>query len=371
MKIGILTLPFNNNYGGYLQAIALTEILRKLGHHPVIINRRNNPVSFKSKIKIFALGIRGLINKKKPHPFFADSEKVFYRRGENMIPFAKKYLQNITQPIFSAQELCNYREEFDAFIVGSDQVWRPIYVPEVEDFFFRFLGSSNKKRIAYAASFGNTTPEYTDTQILECGELLKQFTAVSLREESGKDVMSNFKWNYPNTQIVLDPTLLMDRDYYIKMINNPTLNSTGKLFCYILDRNPVTDEAEKRIVGCQRLEPIYILDRTKWETRHYVMPSIQEWLYGFYTSDYILTDSYHGTVFSIIFNKPFVVYANKRRGIDRFETLLRYFNLENRLVMDLSDIDIALASPVDWSDVRSRLQTGREHSINFLKASLI
>lgn len=370
MKIGVLTLPFNNNYGGYLQAIALMETLRRLGHQPVIIYRRNNTASFLKRIKFFALGIRGVFNNKKKHPFWVDSEKVFRYRGKEMIPFAKKYLKDITPPIYSEEKLRGLAEEYDAFIVGSDQVWRPIYVPGIEDYFFQFLGASDKKRIAYAASFGNTSPEYTEDQIAICGELLKQFTAVSLREESGKEVFSKFNWNYSEAKVVLDPTLLINKEFYMTMLDNTSGVSKGKLFCYILDSNMDTEEIEKRIVENQRLTSSYILNKANWESRNYVMPSIQSWLDGFYTSEYVLTDSYHGTVFAIIFNKPFVVYANKRRGIDRFKSLLGFFHLEDKLVTDPSMIDQALLVPIDWQEVNRRLLDGREQSISFLKSSL-
>lgn len=371
MKIGILTLPFNNNYGGYLQAIALSETLRTIGHHPVIINRRNNPISFKKKIKYFALGIRGLINKNKKHPFLTSSEKVFYHKGQKMIPFAKKYLKDLTPPIYSSQDLKKYSDEFDAFIVGSDQVWRPIYVPDIEDFFFRFLDNSHKKRIAYAASFGNSTPEFNNAQIIDCGELLKKFNAVSLREESGKDVISNFNWHYQDIKIVLDPTLLVEKEQYVKMIGNTTIDVKNKLFCYVLDSNEHTLEIERILGNIYCLTPVYLLDRTGWKKRKYVMPSIQDWLNGIYSSDFVFTDSYHGTVFSIIFNKPFVVYANKIRGIDRFKTLLHFFNLENRLITEPSQINKKIATAIDWKDVNDRLQRGREQSLDFLKSSLI
>ena len=86
----------------------------------------------------------------------------------------------------------------------------------------------------------------------------------------------------------------------------------------IVENNSDTEEIERRIVDSQGFPPSYVIDKTKWETRNYVMPPIEVWLNGFASSEYILTDSYHGTVFAIIFNKPFVVYANKRRGVDRF-----------------------------------------------------
>lgn len=369
MKIGILTLPFNNNYGGYLQAIALMEVLRRLGHEPTLINRRRNPASLKKKLKVFALGVRGVIISGKKHPFFLDTEKNFYRKGKNMIPLADKYLRPKTAPIYSHEELLKYGNEFDAYIVGSDQVWRPIYVPDIKEFFFDFVKRPNAKIISYAASFGNSSPEYSMEEVSACRKLVKRFSTVTLREESGEHVFNNLGFKCDKVHIVLDPTMLLSKDFYMQM-TEAAQKGKGGLYCYVLDCNEKVTQIVDMVSKEKNLKPYYILDRNKWESKSYVMPSIEDWLYGFINADFVITDSFHGTVFSIIFNKPFVVCTNDRRGNERFKSLLSIFNLNNRLVSCLTDAVKIASIGINWKDVNEKLEQKKDFSTRILKESL-
>lgn len=221
MRIGILTLPFNNNYGGYLQAYALMTVISQLGHEPTMIMRRHDKpkVSCSFKIKYALKGIVKTVLCCKKHPILYDVETEFRHKGKSMLKFVNQYIAPETPYLYSKEELCKYCEgKFDAYIVGSDQVWRAIYVPDIKNYFLDFTEGWNVKRIAYAASFGTDKPEYSDEQIKQCKKLIGLFDGVSLREESGLSVVSNFGWKANVEGVVLDPTMLLAAEDYQKVL---------------------------------------------------------------------------------------------------------------------------------------------------------
>lgn len=371
MRVGILTLPFNNNYGGYLQAYALMTVLKRMGHQPTLIMRRHNrtEVSTVFKIKFFVKGLLKSLLRLKKYQLFYDVEYSFRHRGRNMLKFVDRFMQPQTPYLYDTNSLRDYcKNKFDAYVVGSDQVWRAIYVPDIRNYFLDFTEGWSVKRIAYAASFGTDKPEYTHVQVCQCGELLKRFDAVSVREKSGIDVLWQFNWNYVSPKLVLDPTLLIGRDEYLKIIPSEKSGADGKIFCYVLDdslqtRKLLADASEMLhnllygIIGIQITKDILL--------------SIEEWLGCIRDANYIITDSFHGAVFSIILHKPFVVLANINRGAGRIVNLLSTFNLEDRIVGNDTNIKEVLNRRIDWGSVDCKLRGYQSESFSFLKESLV
>lgn len=367
MKIGLLTLPFNNNYGGYLQAYALMTILKQMGHEVELIYRRHNkrPLKyrllypFKTVVKCFL---------RIPHgPLFSSREYDHRQAGKMMMPFVDKNISPKTKPYCTTvcmEKSC--KGKYDVVIVGSDQVWRPMYVPNINDFFLEFIKDKNVRKIAYAASFGTATPEYTDLQKKVCGKLISEFQAISVREKSALKVIENFGWQVNSMpQLVLDPTFLLPSKEYLKHIK---LKRCDQIFCYVLDR---TERTRELILYAEKLLklPCYeILKDVNEKT--FLKPSIEIWLSNIYNARFILTDSFHGMVFSIIFNKPFAVYVNKDRGADRFVSLLSLIGLEDRMINDLSDVDKIINNSIKWDSVNEKLENLRNNSIQFLNDSL-
>lgn len=369
MQIGILTIPFNNNYGGYLQAFALMTVLKQMGHEPTLIMRRHlkNPISFGEKVKYFVKGFVKSIVRRDKYPLIYNVENMFWKRGKEMQKFLNFYIQPQTKYIYTVDELKNECEgKFDAYIVGSDQVWRSIYVPGiVSNMFLDFTQGWNVKRIAYAASFGSENPEYTIEEKEVCGKLVEKFDAISVREDSGLSVFKYFRWNVNKPKVVLDPTLLLSRDEYNKILPKKNENVSGKIFCYVLDKNNETQNVISRVQNLLN-KPVYeISDIQKGDS---VLPSIEMWLSAIRDSDFVITDSFHGMVFSIIFNKPFVVCTNKDRGASRFVSLLSRLGLSDNLVSDF--IDIKKICEIDWSIVNSTVKESVNDSIEFINTSL-
>lgn len=359
MRIGILTLPFNNNYGGYLQAYALQTVLEEAGHSVEIINRRHPKETVWRKLMRVASSIKHL----RRYHYDINAHK-----GALMHSFVQSKM-NLSEPLYTSEALHNYclTKDFDCYIAGSDQLWRPEYVPNVEDYFFDYLPSKTK-RIAYAASFGVANPVYTEEQKANCGRAIKKINRVGLRESSGIEVIKHFGWEAYNATIVLDPTMLLSVEHYKSLVKDyhPKKDFHHKILAYVLDKNEQISEIKSSCAHYYRKQCEEIIDSDKWENEGYVLPAIEEWLCAFRDADFIITDSFHGTVFSILFHKPFVVIINKGRGRDRFDTLLGHFGLKNRMTETKNSIDNILNGDIVWDKVDAMLQKHRENSLHFL-----
>lgn len=358
MRIGILTLPFNNNYGGYLQAYALMTVLKQMGHEVELINRRSNRISLSVQIRYFIKTLIKMVLGLEHGSLILDIEKEHNKRGELIMPFVEKNISPKTKSLFSTKELTDEcKDRYDAIIVGSDQVWRPDYVPNIENFFLDFMKYHSVKRISYAASFGTNNPHYSDIEKQKCGDLISLFDAVSVREESGIEVIHKFGWKAKHKEVVLDPTMLIDIKEYQQFIG--PINEKYVL-SYILDMN----EVKRDLINCiskALSHPIKI-----FSIKGKKLPSMETWLSSLCHANFIITDSFHGTVFAILFNRPFIVWANKERGIDRFTSLLKLFGLERRIVFDNRSIIKLVNENIDWESVNYKLEINKNKSRAFL-----
>lgn len=315
MKIGIITQPLLNNYGGILQNYALQEVLRKQGHYPITIDYiPKTPLwyFFRSLLKKIVLRIIG----KKVS--FSLNRKFWGDRKENFSLFVHKYIST-TKSVF------NYRntrklDDFDMFIVGSDQIWRPKFMPYVErDVFLDFCKQKPRmKRIAYAVSFGTDRWEYTPVLTDVCSKLAKKFDTISVREESGVKLC---KANLGvDATWVLDPTLLLTKEDYLPICEDVPICNEKYIAVYVLDENEETTATYEKEAAARGL------NIKKFHADFKSTLTVPEWLAMFRDASYVVTDSFHGTVFSIIFGKDFKCVYNKVRGAARFESLLKLYN---------------------------------------------
>jgi|GEM_PF-49922 len=370
LQVGILTLPMNRNYGGNLQAFALMQTLRNLGHRPVLVNRRHS-------VKAHQGTEPEDLAREADIPLYADNIGL----GSN-VPnrlFVEKHLTPITRAFHSSSVLSRQinRYGFDAIIVGSDQVWRPKYARSIlPDFFLGFLDQKDRhtRRIAYAASFGSEKDEYTTKGKALVAPLLRSFDAVSVREDSAVALCRDGFGIEP--QHVLDPTMLLTKDNYAELLSDkPSFLSGGKLLTYVLDATPDKIAVINRMAAALSLEPCTTSGqpfaaadplRSKGGDK-----TVEGWLTAFRDAAYVVTDSFHGVVFSIIFNKPFVAYGNLERGMARFQSLLKAVGLEDRIVVDPDEIDIdTLLRTIDWIAVNQRIDGLRAKSLQFLTDAL-
>ncbi|MDR1847440.1 MAG: polysaccharide pyruvyl transferase family protein [Bacteroidales bacterium] len=376
MKIGILTQPFSNNYGGVLQNYALQTVLKRQGFEPVTINSYFKPkLPLRLMLTLLKRCFMKYILKKNIVVRVWPSRKEREIINQHFNRFVGKYICT-TDSIHSKikyEKLQKY--SFDAFIVGSDQVWRPRFSPYLTNYFLDFLeGKHNIKKIAYATSFGVDKWEFTPQQTQKCLPLVKQFAAISVRETSAIALCR--KYLDVDAVQVLDPTLLLKREDYLLLIEQENIpKKENLLFTYILNSNKETDRIIKDIssklllnIGSGMPPNFLHLKKSKKDLNDCIYPSILQWLAGFRDAKFVVTDSFHGTVFSIIFNKPFLVFANKNRGNTRFDSILKLFHLENNLIT-CDAIDSYLCKP-DFTEVNTILKREQEKSLKFLTDAL-
>lgn len=330
-NIGILTQPLIANYGGILQNYALQKILRNMGYNPITFDTRRKIPLFifvLSTIKtILLFFIPG-----KRRPFFKRLEK----RKEVFDDFVNKYITK-TEPFHNCHPELITNYNLDAIIVGSDQVWRPQCNQKLDDSFLQFASDSRIRKIAYAASFGVDYWEYNYKSTKKYAELLKKFDFVSVRENSGITLCQ--KYLNTDAQENLDPTLLLDERDYLDLCASVKKNNSKFLAAYILDMTNEKKDILKHLSEEKQLAIRYFSAEAESKL------TIQEWLAMFRDASYIVTDSFHGTIFSIIFKKDFQCLYNNNRGNARFESIM---NLHKS----------------------GKIDEMREHSLNWLKKAL-
>ncbi|SDS26725.1 Polysaccharide pyruvyl transferase [Polaribacter sp. KT25b] len=359
MKIGILTLPIHINYGGILQAYALMQVLKNMGHDPILIDEYKSfylPIKKRPKEYSKRFIKKYLLQNKDVNVFQErNRRRELLITGRNIKYFNDIYLQPKI-PVKKLKELKD--KDFDAFVVGSDQIWRSKYYPRIEDAFFNFAKNWNVKRLSYAPSFGAGSWEYSDEQTKKCKKLLGKFDAISVREDIGVELVSKFLDN--TATHVLDPTMLLSKSNYIEILKQRKSEVKAKdIFVYVLDPNEITDKVIDKLSDKYGYKPFFTsTDNQKVSIENRKASSVEDWLRSFYEAKYVVTDSFHATAFSIIFNKPFVSYCNKERGAARFKSLLKEFNLEHRMVVDKKDLDNSelLNKEVDWDSVNNILE---------------
>lgn len=378
MKIGILTQPLHHNYGGILQNYALQKTVKDMGHEVWTIDRDFYSPGYRKYASIIKRLLLKPINRNAPIRVWATKKEEEIIR-QHIKTFIKNNIQT-TEKTTSTKQLVRLHQKyaFDAYIVGSDQVWRPRYSPCLTNYFLDFVESKrNVKKIAYAASFGVDDWEFTEEQTRECARLTKLFEAISVREDSAVELCKK----YLNVDAVhlLDPTLLLNKEDYLALINSAnTTPSNGDLFVYILDKDEKKTHIVNEVAKQKNLTPFellpkqFLIEANKNEIEKCIYPPIEQWLRSFLDAKFIITDSFHGTIFSIIFEKPFIVIGNKKRGLSRFNSLLEMFRLEERMINENDKFDFpTLSNNIKYDDTSAILQKKHQDSILFLKTFLM
>jgi hypothetical protein len=374
MKIALLTMSFNNNYGGYLQAYALLSYLKELGHDVELINVQPESNDSKYFIKSFLKKylLTYFCKKYKLVKYHNKFSKNQAQIEKNMTDFNYRYINPKTDKIFNHKDFDKIvKDKYDAYIVGSDQVWRPNSYRFLDQAFFGFVKNKDAILLSYAPSFGLNKVKFNKNDILKYKENLKRFKAVSVREESGIQICKD---NFDiEATVVLDPTMIVDLSYYDTIMTDEKQELNGELLVYILDDNRGKMDIVNRVASQLnytyfRVNPKKINSTSTLE--NLVYPSMGYWLKGFKNTKYVVTDSFHGTVFSIIYNKPFIVIGNRERGLTRIETLLEKFGLKNRLVFNDYNESLLLQD-IDWKSVNIKLKEMKIFSQNFLQSALL
>lgn len=361
MKIGIITLPPLFNYGNILQAYALQSVLEQIGHEACIVvaeDRYPRLPLLKRPLVYFKRMILKL---------FKDKNYLIFEERASYIMF--QHTERFIQRFLKLRNYASFKEietsDFDAYVVGSDQIWRRAYNKNIYDKYLAFAEKWPVKKIAYAASFGVDEWELTDEETERCRELIKKFDAVSAREISGVDLIK--KYYDLDAEWVLDPTLLLSKDDYVSKLKiDECLPSQGNLFCYLLTYNDFVEKSVKTIAKQENLNPFHVYscfeDRTLPLSKR-IHPPLESWLRGFIDAKLVMTDSFHATVFSILFQKPFVLFTSSKRGNSRMLSLLEMAGF------DISE-NVWGRKFIPNEKNLDALNEYREKSIDFLKKNL-
>lgn len=353
-KIGIITIIDDNNYGNRLQNYATQETIKKLGMESFTLKNYVRCNEINSFFKVYLL----LFLKKIQNLYFRLKTYRRYKKFKNFNKTISFYTKTITS--INAKKI---DKKFDYYICGSDQIWnlnfrRSSYIDMLEF-------TSYNKKVAFSPSFG--VSDFKKNHREKITSALKNFKALSIREESGKKLICELT-NRNDTEVLIDPTMLLTSEEWDKIVKAPSkLKSKKYILIYFL--GGISKDREKEIIRVANENNCDIIDvLDKKSEFNSTGPS--EFLYLIKNAFLICTDSFHSCVFSILYNKPFIVFDRIGSGKSmnsRIDTLLNKFNLNDRKYNDTITGKYLIC---DYNKAYNILASERKKSINFLKRSL-
>ncbi|MCK9609083.1 MAG: polysaccharide pyruvyl transferase family protein [Methylomonas sp.] len=373
-KVGIVTFHFAINYGAVIQAYALVKGLRDLGVDANIIDYHPDYVvkggSFKlpNNRKNIRANLVTIYQKLiSIYSFFQND----YGLNRKFCSFRNKHLHVTGNVYKSIHDLKSSAPNYDVYVCGSDQIWNPSEQFGVDPAYFLSFGSDQVRRVAYAPSFGKDVLD--EIYHHEVGELLNDFDVLSVREKSGVELAH--KLSGRDVYWMPDPTILLT-DY------TPIVHAPGRqkpyMFSYVLRSGEGIMEIQAHIAHKLSLDILVPHNpMRRWKViGETIYPGPEEWLGYIKYADFVVTNSFHGTVFSILFNKPFITIglAGKKSGLNaRAIGLLKRLGLEHRLLTDLSieNANKLLYENIDWGEVNHKISEWRGEALEFIDKEII
>ncbi|WP_434433839.1 polysaccharide pyruvyl transferase family protein [Lactiplantibacillus paraplantarum] len=363
MRVAINTLVGYYNYGNRLQNYALQQVLIGLGHEVTTIrNYTDIPKPLKKRVfesmvdgsffhKLSGRIIRSRKSKEKEY-----SNQI---REKNFIDFTRKYIRESTFILNQNTVDFSFDKLFDCYVIGSDQVWNYGFVSFSE---YDFVEYSSKPKISYAASFGvSKIPEkYRDFY----RKGLLNLTSISVREDAGKSLIQDLSGR--DAKVVLDPTLLLDKTEWMAIVSVKHKYDDKYVLTYFLDN--VARNDRMYIERFAKKNGLIIKDLVSESDLELWKADPAEFINLFSQAEAVFTDSFHASVFSIIFEKYFEVFSRNNKGPSmnsRLETLLHSFGLDNRWHSSKSKLEV-----IDYKTVYSVLNQKKRESLDFLKKAL-
>ncbi len=362
MKIGIITFHCSYNYGSALQAYALQRYLEKIGIDAEDINyisedfyqyRLFRPQKYIQSVRYMVFDFLFLYRHQK-------RKKAFCQFVNNYIRLSKKR--------YAESNISDANHEYDCFISGSDQIWNTDCTKGVIPAFFLSFAKKNKKRIAYAPSVGHEAikREYAD----ELKQYLSKYDYLSVREKTSILIMKEIVPNM-NVECVADPTLLLEQKDYDRI--TPKIIGGDYIFLYMLEWNDSVIKYTKELSQSKKIPVYYLINRDSFKPFRCFGRNDKD-LYGIGPEDfiayirnakYVVTNSFHATVFSIIYQKLFCSFETRKSG-SRVVDLMTELGLTERLSVNLINID----NKIDYMDVKTKKEKYIEHSKDYLKKAL-
>ncbi len=373
MNIAVLTTALSVNYGAALQAYALVECLKQMGHSAFNINY-NDPnrivqsMSFSQRITHFVW--RTIV-------------KLFTlnKKERNFIYFQNNYLSLTEKRLKSSKQLKEQLGKFDLYIAGSDQIWNPSFFIYDLSYYFDFL-QKDIRRISYACSFGKAafgSEKYKN----KCISLLNRFQHISVREKSGVRIIKELCGK--EAYWVLDPTLLLDENDWMKLTNIKE-KSEEIILCYTMPGDKkVTDSIEliaKQLFKATGL-PIIRLGNKENDILKYGRKSCDitagpiEFVRYFLKAEYVITNSFHGTAFSINFGKKLIIPINDSIETnnalhERLLSILKLLGGESAIIKtsEIKEITDFSKHMIQYQETLKKLKEERKKSIEYLRMAI-
>ncbi|MBQ8361085.1 MAG: polysaccharide pyruvyl transferase family protein [Bacteroidaceae bacterium] len=389
MKIGIVTYVKCDNYGAELQAYAMQYIFRKLGYDaelvnlekrekdltssasaiiPAIINRFK-VYGWKAPFKILKL-VGDVIERKKASKLYAEEErnkhKLFTDFFENNIAHSEKF--------YTLESVYTDDMPYNVFVAGSDQIWNYMHTDNLDVYFLMFANRFNAKKISYAASI--SVPDIPSRLHADYKKYLENLDSVAVRELRGKELVE--KYSNKTAEVVLDPTLLVTKEEWKCNVANEIRKGEKYVLIYTLSGSFYIRDLAKSIA--QRISPnckvINIKPNFKKENpndgiEHLYNVGPKEWVGLLMNAAYIVTDSFHGTAFSINFNIPFTTLVNPTSNMNsRVMSILTITGLQNRIIYDDDSHLEPQSLDVDFSPVNKIIENWRTKSVDYIHKAL-
>jgi len=377
MKVGLMTC-YVNNYGACLQAFALQQAIKRCGNDCEII--RYTPYADLARqfnIKQVSQPMAVRIKRTIRHPIQLCMRRIDRKkqliRNVKFESFRKENLVFADRLYESWDELRSDPPEYDAFVCGSDQIWNPVihHSMNVGPYFLDFAPDS-KRTVAYAPSIGvEVVPEECKADMKR---LIDRLDAVSVRELHGAELIKDISGR--DARVVLDPTLLFDGEWWSKAAK-PVQVRKPYILCYLFNENKSTYDYVQRIkkkTGYEVVTLPFAFSDIYSKNKKIYDAGPAEFLYLIKNAEFIITDSFHATAFSINFNKDFVclfrnTHTEKNNMNSRITSILSLSGLENRIISD-PDVENDIPPSIEYSEVNKRMNDRRESDLSFLNNSL-
>lgn len=337
-RIGIITIHSDLNYGAALQAYALNQYLRNHGYHSEIINYIKIP------------------NHPRKYPF-PKNIAYWIMNQPRFIRYRKFLKSSVTIKKWnSVKEMMEgFNEPYDILISGSDQVWNPTCGGLIDKlnpcYYLAFAKSTKYKKIAYASSLGSY--RYNEDEQICVRKWLNDYSQLSTREFAGAEHLKDILGK--EVKVVLDPTLLLNKKQWSEVAEPVSIKGKYVLVYYI-DEIAECVEYARKVADKQGWSVVMMsntLSRFPGVDHNIPFCGPAQFLWLFNHAEYIVTNSFHGTAFSVNFNRPFISVI-KRNSPQRAQTLLKNVGLSERLLTDISQIE-KLSSHIDWESVNKKL----------------
>lgn len=356
--IGIYGLWYGHNYGSQLTYYALRHTLRAMGNSVIMIE----------------------------NPLGQNTYEMEHQDETGPYGFAKRHEYAVSE-LLPLDQMYKLNAICSKFVIGSDQMWNYVLSRSYKQTYFLDFVQDEKIKISYATSFGKMKYGGSEKDRELTIKNLERFSALSVRDDFSKEILE-YDFHIPATR-VLDPVFLCDRSVYENLlVELPEEYQGDFIFAYILDPNKVigrviqniAEKTDMRVVivldlGGNKEEQIKKLELSNPNVAVWNKPTAEQWLTCIKKSRFVLTDSYHGTIFSTIFRKPFVVKKNLNRGTRRFDDLIHTLSLENYMVKNAVELgkkfdELGLDHQIDYEVVEKLLAKERDRSYQWLKKAL-